>query len=161
MKIIFLYLFIFFLTSCSFDNKSGIWKNENETSQKKNIKRSIFSEFKKLNSANNNFNKIVLLDKNFKFQLTKATENENWTDIFFNKNNNLENFKYNNEYKLEYKSRKISKYDINQNLLYENDNFITSDSNGNLLIYSAKIITFYKSSIFIRKNIKRLKKNLI
>ena len=80
----FVFLFIFFFTSCSFDNKSGIWQNENENSQKKNSKE-VFSEFKKLNSANNNFNKIILLDKNFKFQLSKAIENENWTDIFFNK----------------------------------------------------------------------------
>ena len=66
------------------------------------------SEFKKLNSDNNNFNKIILLDKNFKFQLTKAIENKNWKDIFFNKNNNLNNFKYNNEFKLEYK--KVEKF---------------------------------------------------
>ena len=129
----FVIFYIFFLTSCSFDNKSGIWRSEDTSSQKK-ISKGVFDEFKKLNSANDNFNKIVLLDKNFKFKLTEATENEKWTDIFFNENNNLNNFKFNNEYKVKYKSRKISKYEINQNLLYENDNFITSDSNGNLLI---------------------------
>ena len=153
----FVFLFIFFLTSCSFDNKSGIWQNENETSQKK-YQKGYLVNLKKLNSANNNFNKIVLLDKNFKFQLTKAKENENWTDIFFNKNNNLNNFKYNNEYKLEYKSKKISKYDINQNLLYENDNFITSDSNGNLLIYSAENNNILQKFNFYKKKYKKIKK---
>ena len=151
--------FIFFLTSCSFDNKSGIWQNENISSQKK-ISKGVFDEFKKLNSANNSFNKVVLLDKDFKLQLTKATENENWTDIFFNENNNLNNFKYNNEYKLEYKSRKISKYEINQNLLYENDNFITSDSNGNLLIYSAESNNILQKFNFYKKKYKKIKKKL-
>ncbi len=155
----FVFLFIFFFTSCSFDNKSGIWQNENENSQKKDSKE-VFSEFKTLNSADNNFKKIILLDKNFEFQLTKAIENENWTDIFFNKNNNLNNFKYSNEYKLEYKSRKISKYDINQNLLYENGNFITSDSNGNLLIYSAENNNILQKFNFYKKKYKKIKKKL-
>ena len=75
----FIIFYIFFFTSCSLDNKSGIWKSEDTSSQK--ISKD-FDEFKKLNSANNNFNKIVLLDKNFKFKLTKATENENG-QIFF------------------------------------------------------------------------------
>ena len=50
---------------------------------KKKISKGVFSEFKKLNSDNNNFNKIILLDKNFKFQLTKATENEKLDRYFF------------------------------------------------------------------------------
>ncbi len=154
----FIIFYIFFLTSCSLDNKSGIWKSEDTSSQK--ISKGVFDEFKKLNSANNNFNKIVLLDKNFKFKLTEATENEKWTDIFFNKNNNLENFKYSNEYKLEYKSKKISKYDISQNLLYENDNFITSDSKGNLLIYSAKNNNILQKFNFYKKRYKKIKKKL-
>ena len=155
----FVFLLVFFLTSCSFDNKSGIWKNENKTSQKK-ISKGVFSEFKKLSSDNNNFNKIILLDKNFKFQLTKATENKNWKDIFFSKNNNLKNFKYSNEFKLIYKSRKISKYDINQNLLYENDNFITSDTNGNLLIYSVENNNILQKFNFYKKKYKNIKKKL-
>ena len=154
----FIIFYIFFLTSCSLDNKSGIWKSEDTSSQK--ISKGVFDEFKKLNSANNSFNKIVLLDKNFKFKLTKATENEKWTDIFFNKNNNLDNFKFNNEYKVKYKSRKISKYEINQNLLYENDNFITSDSNGNLLIYSAKNNNILQKFNFYKKKYKKIKKKL-
>ena len=63
----FTFILVFFLTSCSFDNKSGIWQSENETSQKK-ISKGVFDEFKKFNSTNNSFNKIVLLDKDFKFQ---------------------------------------------------------------------------------------------
>ena len=155
----FVFLFVFFLTACSFDNKSGIWQNKNETPQKK-ISKGVFDEFKKISSTNNSFNKIVLLDKDFKFQITKARENENWNDIFFNKNNNLNNFTYNNEFKLERKSRKISKYEVNQNLLYENDNFITSDSNGNLLIYSTENNNILHKFNFYKKKYKKIKKKL-
>ena len=31
----FFYLLFYFFISCSFDNKSGIWKNENQISKKK------------------------------------------------------------------------------------------------------------------------------
>ena len=34
MKILSIVFIIFFLSSCSFDNKSGIWKNSNEISKK-------------------------------------------------------------------------------------------------------------------------------
>ena len=79
---------------------------------------------------------------------------------FFSKNNNLKNFKYSNEFKLIYKSRKISKYDINQNLLYENDNFITSDTNGNLLIYSVENNNILQKFNFYKKKYKKIKKKL-
>ncbi len=159
INIFFIFIFVFFLTSCSFDNKSGIWQSENETSQKK-ISKGVFDEFKKFNSTNNSFNKIVLLDKDFKFQLTKARKNKNWKDIFFNKNNNLNNFTYNNKFKLERKSKKISKYEINQNILYENGNFITSDSIGNLLIYSTENNNFLHKFNFYKKKYKKIKKKL-
>ena len=155
----FIFIFIFFFTSCSFDNKSGIWQNENEISQKK-ISKGVFDDFKKFNSTDDSFNEIISLDKNFKFKLTKARENDNWTDIFYNKNNNLNNFRYNNEFKLKYKSRKISKYEVNHSLLYENDNFITSDTNGNLLIYSRDNNNILQKFNFYKKKYKKIKKKL-
>ena len=72
----------------------------------------------------------------------------------------MKNFKYSNEFKLIYKSRKISKYDINQNLLYENDNFITSDTNGNLLIYSVENNNILQKFNFYKKKYKNIKKKL-
>ena len=48
---LFTYLIIslFFLVSCSFDNKSGIWKNEKEISK---TDKKIFEEFKNCHLQN-------------------------------------------------------------------------------------------------------------
>ena len=53
-KILFLFIILFY--SCSFDNKSGIWKNESLTSKDDN---DIFREFKKLTITYSPFKKIV------------------------------------------------------------------------------------------------------
>ena len=45
MKIIYYILAIIFFQSCSFDNKSGIWKNSSDESNKVNKN---FKEFKKV-----------------------------------------------------------------------------------------------------------------
>ena len=64
MKLV-LILFIFLcFSSCSFDNKSGIWINENQNLKKEEK----FSELETLISSKESFNEIVKLDKNFNFK---------------------------------------------------------------------------------------------
>ena len=46
MKLFFALVLILTFSGCSFDNKSGIWKNENSISVDKN--KTIFKEFKKI-----------------------------------------------------------------------------------------------------------------
>ena len=54
-KILFLFIILFY--SCSFDNKSGIWKNENSITKDKN---DSFKEFKKLFNNLSPFNKKII-----------------------------------------------------------------------------------------------------
>ena len=44
--------------------------------------------------------------------------------FFFNKNNNLENFKYANNNKIIFKSKKLSRFATKKFLLLENNNLI-------------------------------------
>ena len=60
----FIIIFIFFL-GCSFDDKSGIWKNINETTNE----NSIFNQFETLSSSKVPFKETVNLDKSFRFVL--------------------------------------------------------------------------------------------
>ena len=60
MKLFNSLIILFFLTNCSFDNKTGIWKNENLTS---NTKIKQFDGFKSISSTEKKFNKIVNLIK--------------------------------------------------------------------------------------------------
>ena len=53
---------------CSFDNKSGIWKNENITEKED---QKAFKEFKNLLSANQSFNETIKLKNNTGFIISK------------------------------------------------------------------------------------------
>ena len=123
MKVFKFILIIVVLQNCSFDNKSGIWQNENKV-KKKDI---FFEDFKKLSTTQDFFNRKIDLEKDYKFDLSKTIANKEWLDIFYNNSNNYENFKYENLKKLIFKSKKFTKYKINKHKLYENGNIIFSD----------------------------------
>ena len=55
MKLFYVLVILIIFQSCSFDNKTGIWKNENSISNKDN---DLFNEFKKFL-----FLKIILMRK--------------------------------------------------------------------------------------------------
>ncbi len=46
--------------SCSFDNKTGIWNNENKITKKEN---SLFRDFKTLSSSKDDFEEIIYIKK--------------------------------------------------------------------------------------------------
>ena len=56
--------------------------------------------------------------------------------IFYSESNNFENFTYNNTNKLTFKSKKITRHQLNEFILFENDKIISSDNKGNILIFS-------------------------
>ena len=144
MKLIYILMIIFFL-GCSFDNKTGIWQNENIIAEQKND--STFKDFKKTSSEIEDFNKTVLLKKNYNFKIDEPFLNKYWNDIFYAKNNNLRNFKYSNYNRVINKSKKLTKNEINNYKIYTNENIIFSDKKGNIIIYSTK-----KKSIFLKYN---------
>ena len=82
MKLFYILIILIFFQSCSFDNKTGIWKNENNSSKNEN---EIFSEFKKLTSSNEPYNAILPIKQGVKFNPTSQINNFAWTDIFYNK----------------------------------------------------------------------------
>ena len=91
-KILFLFIIIFY--SCSFDNKSGIWKNNESLTSKDD--KDIFREFKKLAITYSPFKKIVKTPNNFEFKVPVLVNATEWNDIFFSDTNNLINLKYSN-----------------------------------------------------------------
>ena len=88
MKLFYNLIIIIILQSCSFDNKSGIWNNDNNIIKDE---KDIFGEFETLFSVNESFNNKVSLDKNFQFKSINQINNSEWTDIFYNGSNNSKN----------------------------------------------------------------------
>ena len=157
MKLFYILIFSILLQSCSFDNKSGIWKNENEVLAKK---KDPLDNFKSLSSAKDQFDKVIPFDGNSKIKTSNVVSSLEWSDIFYNRINNYENFKYNNLNKLLFKSKKLSRFDISKNILYEENNIIFNDAKGNLIIYSIdekKIVSKYN---FYKKKYKKFNKKI-
>ena len=93
MKFFYLFILLFFIWSCSFDDKSGIWKNENIP---QNSNNNVFKEFRKLSLANDQFTKIVKIKNDYIFNLPKKIVSKNWTGELYNKSNYIPNLEYNN-----------------------------------------------------------------
>ena len=161
MKIFYLFMIIFLLSNCSFDKKTGIWENEKELKSVKND--DTFKEFTNLSSQKKIFKQEIIGNENLRFDIPKEKINFQWTDIYYNKNNNLENFKYSNLNKKIFKSKKVSKNKINNKLLFYNDNIITSDIKGNIIVFSISENKIKNKFIFYKKKYKSIKKyfNLI
>ena len=156
MRIVYFFLLIFFLNACSFDNRSGIWENENNRNQKK----SYLKDFETITSSKSKFNKIISKDDSFTFKLPKQIINNGWKDIFYNQTNNFVNFKYDNQNQLLLKSRKITRYKINRNTLIEKNNLILNDYKGNIIVYYLNDKKINKKFNFYKKKFKDLDKKL-
>ncbi len=158
MKIVYYILVITFLQNCSFDNKSGIWKNSSNEIKKTDKN---FKDFKKVILENENFfNETVELNKKFKFFLTPIKSPKIWNDFFYNANNVNANFAYSDNNQLAFQSKKLSRNKINNNILYDRNLLITSDSNGNIIVYSLKSKKILFKYNFYKKKFKNIEKKL-
>ena len=129
-------IIISFFLGCSFDSKTGIWKNENISNEDINN----IEELVELNKIfeDTSFKSTIKLDKNFKFNLSKPVDNYSWNNIFYKNTNNLDNFKYIQQDKEIYKSKKLSRKENNGFILFNNGYFIFNDSTGNIIFFSLK-----------------------
>ena len=157
MKLFYSLIILIIFQNCSFDNKTGIWKNENTISKKD---KSTFSDFETLSVSKKPFKKSINIKKNFVFSIPNETKKNNWEDIFYNNKNNFENFYYTDSKKIIFKGKKITKYNVNKRILLENDNIVTTDLKGNILIFSIIDNEVIDKFNFYKKKYKNIDKSL-
>ena len=157
MKILSILIFVLLLSNCSFDNKTGIWQNSNETSKEN---KNELSGFKKIYIEQKLFNEIIPPKNNLEVNLENIKENLTWSDEFYRGSNNLENFDYRDFNKIVFKSRKISKYKIGKKILFDGENAIITDNNGNIFVYSIVLQEIVLKYNFYKKKFKNIKKSL-
>ena len=157
MKFFFAVLILFFFQNCSFDNKSGIWDDSKKTFNKE---KDVFKEFKKISPSIKPFEEIIPIAKNFEFKLSKTKNISKWNDPFYSNGNNLENFSYNNFDNSILTSKKLTKYKSSNILLHEENNLITNDDKGNIIVYSTKENQIISKFNFYKKRHKKIKKKL-
>ena len=158
MKLVYYFLIFILLINCSFDNKTGIWKNENK--EILNQARNPFSNFKTLSNLEETFNQEIFLDKKTKIYISPPITNLEWKDIFFNKNNNSNNFTYLGTNQMKFISKKISKDNISNYFLIEKEKLITTDSKGNIIILSINENRVFDKFNFYKKKYKKINKKL-
>ena len=160
MKLLYSLIVLLFLNSCSFDNKTGIWKNNSEILVKEDNNENILKDFKTLSISNELFNKEIPLNNKFKFRLSPATNNLEWNDVFFQYNNSSRNFKFSDLNKLIHKSKKLSRHKTNNNILYKNNFLIATDVKGSIILFSIKENNVIQKFNFYKKKYKDIEKIL-
>jgi len=160
MKLLYSLIILLFLNSCSFDNKTGIWKNKSEILVKEDNNKNILKDFKTLSISSELFDKEIPLNDKFKFRLSPAINNFEWNDVFFQYNNSSRNFKFGDLNKLIFKSKKLSRYKTNNNILYKDNFLIASDVRGSIILFSIKENRVIQKFNFYKKKYKDIEKTL-
>jgi len=158
MKLFLSIIISFFLFNCSFDKKTGIWKDENNDIN--NVKNDTLKEFKKISASSDIYNKKIFLKQNSIFKISKPVSNIDWNDIFYQNNNNLTNFEYSNLNQIIFKSKKLTKNLINKYKLYRDGKIIISDLEGNIVVFSINKNKVVAKFNFYKKRFKRIEKKI-
>jgi len=170
MKRLFLIFVTIIATSCSFDNKTGIWKdasnipvdkqdtNSIENNNSKNQYEDIFIKNKIFNEEKESFNTSG-------FEIDAPVKIANWLQQFAISTNNISNFSYSGKKKLLYKSSKLSRFSStknysNRNIIFYEDNLITYDHKGTIFIYSLSLNKKIFKYNFYKKNFKKFEKKI-
>ena len=150
-------MLLIMLSSCSFDNKTGIWENSDEINSSKDDK---FREFETIYTKTKSFNSIIQPENDLEIILDPVQLNLKWTDEYYRNSNNLENFNFKNLNESIFKSRKLSKHKIKDRVLYNNQKIIATDDKGNIIVYSIEDQEIVLKYNFYKKKLKKIKKNL-
>ena len=157
MRISLIMILVILMSHCSFDNKTGIWKNINEINYEKTR---VFEGFETLYEKEKTFNSVIEPSANIRILLKSSKTSLKWIDEFYQDSNNLENFNYKDLNSVVFKSQKISRNKTNNKILFDGENTVVTDNKGNILVYSVinqEIIFKYN---FYKKKYKKIEKKL-
>jgi outer membrane protein assembly factor BamB len=174
MKSLILIFVILIISSCSFDNKTGLWKDASDIPVDNQIGKSIDSnevqsQYEDIFVQDQIFNKEINTKSSFFFELEAPISSSKWLEQFGSKTNNTSNFNYSGNKILLSKSSKLNKLTTNKNIVFYNNNLINFDHKGKIFIYSLdskkKIFeyNFYKKKFknFIKEIFFTVDKNIL
>jgi outer membrane protein assembly factor BamB len=158
------------LTSCSFDNKTGIWKDASsipvENKNAKSIsKKSSTTRLENVFIKNQVFNKEIDVKNTFNIQIDSPIKISNWVEQYGIPTNNISNFFYSDKKILLSKSSKLSKNSTkknnsNQKIIFYKNNLISYDHKGTIFIYSLTLNKKIFEYNFYKKEFKNFKKEI-
>ena len=165
MKNFILIFIILTITSCSFDNKTGIWRDASNIPLEKDTTESIND-----NKSKNRYESIFIENEKYneeKLPLNNSTLNidapittKDWTQQYGSKTNNISNYSYTGFKTIVSKSRKLNKNSENKNIVFYKNNLITSDHKGKIFIYSIDLKKKLFKYDFYKKKYRNFKKEI-
>ena len=159
-------IFIFsMIISCSFDNKTGIWKDASNIPVDKDEteliqKNDPISRYEDLAVEKKFFNEEKDPISNYNLKLEPPILMNEWKEQYGVKTNNISNISYSSKKILISKSPKLSRRSLNKNIIFYQDNLISSDHNGKIFMYSLNLKKKTFEYNFYKKNFKKFKKEI-
>jgi len=135
LKLLVIFLSLILLINCSFDNKTGIWQDAEETKKSAKIQREK-GKLKDIFIERKFFNEEKRVKPGLNIIINETYRNKDWLFENYNLSNNLANFSYNNSKVLINKSSRLSKSPSNINLFFYKNNIISNDHTGSIFVYS-------------------------
>ena len=164
MKRLFWFFIAVIISSCSLDNKTGIWKDASNIIVENSAIKTLESTDKDKQYEDIFFkNKIYSEEKNaldnLRIEIDTPIKINSWTEKYATPSNNISNFYYTGNQNLISRSKKLSKsYTskdfLNKSTIFYNGNLISYDHKGVIFIYSLKLKKKYLNIISIKKNLK-------
>jgi len=157
--------FVLTITSCSFDNKTGIWNDADkipvDNKQAKSIDESTQqSQYEEIFIKDQEFNEEKIVSNKLTLLLDEVTEIDNWLEQYGNNSNNVSNYSYSGNNILLTKSPKLNKLSSNENNIFYENNLIGFDHKGKIFIYSLDTRKKIFEYNFYKKSFKKFKKKI-
>ena len=159
-----LLIFVALITiSCSFDNKTGIWKDASSIPVDNQVVNTIEenqSERKYVDTSEQStmFNDEVDASSGSILKLDNPVVIDNWNEQYGSITNNISSISHSGPKTLISRSSKLSKFSRNKNIVFYKNDLITFDHKGRIFIYSVilkKKVYIYN---FYKKNFKDFNK---
>ena len=170
MKELLLILVIIVVSSCSFDNKTGLWKDASNIPVEIQNPQSI-----ETNNSNTRYEDVFLKTKTFdeekeplnfsSLKIDNPLKLTNWPEQYAVPSNNISNFSYNGNKVLLSRSPKLSKFSSSKknserNIIFYKNSLISYDHKGTIFIYSQKLKKKIYEYNFYKKNFKNFDKKI-
>ena len=153
-KLLLIFFVFIVLASCSFDNKTGIWKNRSEELKVETFEENtkpIFTKVQKFKEE---------ISTNETVSIAPAISNSFWNQQNFSEENFVPHFQYENQKNLIFRSKKILKKINNESSDFEpliiGENIILSDNGGNIYNYSFEKRNLIWKFNFYKKRFRKL-----
>jgi len=170
MKRLLLIFAVVLVTSCSFDNKTGIWKdgtdiNQDYQSPKTITNNNLNTKYEDIFTKNKTFNEEIEPLDLFNIRIDIPVKVVNWHEQYAVPTNNISNFSYSGNKILLSRSSKLSKFSSsknysNRNILFYKNNLVSYDQKGTIFIYSLSLNKKIFEYNFYKKNFKNIDKKI-